>query len=129
MGPFRITKIILPIALQIQLPPSWRIHNTFHISLLEPYRTDSQKRPNINQLLREAESVEDSKYKVDKILDAIRTARGVKYLVRWQGWPAKKHWTWEPKQHFNSPGSKRLLKQYHVDHPGKPRDMPRGRGT
>ena len=36
-GPFKITKIISPVAYQLQLPHQWNIHLVFHASLLTPY--------------------------------------------------------------------------------------------
>jgi len=38
-GPFQIEKIVSPLAIRLTLPRKWKIHNVFHVSLLEPYRT------------------------------------------------------------------------------------------
>src|SRR6195952_5814100 len=38
IGPFKILAKIGPSASYLALPPSMAIHNTFHISLLEPYQ-------------------------------------------------------------------------------------------
>jgi len=38
-GPFQIEKIVSPLAVRLTLPRKWKIHNIFHLSLLEPYRT------------------------------------------------------------------------------------------
>ncbi len=37
--PFTITKQINPVTYQIQLPPQYRIHPSFHVSLLKPYHS------------------------------------------------------------------------------------------
>ena len=37
-GPFRVEDKIGAQAYRLTLPNSYRIHNTFHVSLLEPYR-------------------------------------------------------------------------------------------
>jgi hypothetical protein len=37
-GPFSITDVILPVVYRLTLPPSWKIHNIFHVSLLTPYK-------------------------------------------------------------------------------------------
>ena len=37
-GPFEITQIISFVAYKLQLPPTWKIHNVFHPSLLSSYR-------------------------------------------------------------------------------------------
>jgi len=44
-GPFQIEKIISPLAVRLTLPKKWKIHNTFHVSLLEPYRTSEHRAP------------------------------------------------------------------------------------
>jgi hypothetical protein len=37
-GPFPITDMISPIMYHLTLPPLWKIHNIFHMSLLTPYK-------------------------------------------------------------------------------------------
>jgi hypothetical protein len=37
-GPFNVLKVRSPTAIQLELPNRWRIHNAFHVSLIEPYR-------------------------------------------------------------------------------------------
>jgi hypothetical protein len=37
LGPFKITKLVSLVAYQLELPPQFKIHNVFHVSLLEPY--------------------------------------------------------------------------------------------
>ena len=37
-GPFEIIQVISPMAYKLQLPPTWKIHNVFHASLLSSYR-------------------------------------------------------------------------------------------
>ena len=39
VSPFRIFSVISPTAVRLNLPKKWRIYNSFHVSLLEPYRT------------------------------------------------------------------------------------------
>ena len=44
-GPFQVEKITSPLAVRLMLPRKWKIHNVFHVSLLEPYRTSKHRAP------------------------------------------------------------------------------------
>jgi hypothetical protein len=49
IGPFTIADAVGPVAFRLDLPPSMRIHNVFHSSLLRAAATDpfpSQEQPN-----------------------------------------------------------------------------------
>jgi hypothetical protein len=35
-GPFTVMKVMSPTALNLELTSRWRIHNAFHVSLIEP---------------------------------------------------------------------------------------------
>jgi hypothetical protein len=43
---FKITKIISPVAVQLELPAQWNIHPVFHTSLLTPYTETPSHGPN-----------------------------------------------------------------------------------
>ncbi len=45
-GPFRITKVLLPMTYRLELPFQWTIHPVFHASLLTPYTKTSEHREN-----------------------------------------------------------------------------------
>ncbi len=120
LGPFKVIQVISPSAMRLELPSRWRIHNSFHVSLLEPYRSGIQGTPDAAQILREAAPVEEEEFEVEKVKDSSTLENGtVMYLVKWEGWPAKKHWTWEPFEHFSSTAP---LDDFHARHPDKPRD-------
>ena len=120
VGPFRVLSVISPMAVRLDLPKKWRIHNSFHVSLLEPYRTGLQEAPDPDQIMRDAEPVEAEDYEIDEVKDSIYVEGDVvKYLVKWEGWPARKYWTWEPFEHFYHPEP---LSAFHRKFPDKPRD-------
>jgi hypothetical protein len=48
-GPFKITKVISPVAYQLELPHQWSIHPVFHTSLLTPYVKTDAHSPNFSQ--------------------------------------------------------------------------------
>jgi len=67
-GPFCISKVILPVAYQLALPPSWGIHNVFHASLLLPYWETAVHGPNFTWL--PPDLVEDKEeYEVEAIVN------------------------------------------------------------
>jgi hypothetical protein len=36
-GPFKVSKVLSPTTIKLELPSRWQIHNAFHVSLIEPY--------------------------------------------------------------------------------------------
>ena len=38
VGSFCVFSVISPMVVRFDLPKKWRIHNSFYVSLLEPYR-------------------------------------------------------------------------------------------
>ena len=38
VGPFKITRIVNPVAFQLELPSHWKKHNVFHVLLLTPFK-------------------------------------------------------------------------------------------
>jgi hypothetical protein len=59
--------VISPVVYCLTLPPSWKIHNIFHMSLLTPYKEMEEHGTNFTnpppELIKEYE-----KYKVEQIL-------------------------------------------------------------
>jgi hypothetical protein len=86
-----------------------RIHNVFHVSLLEPWRSR-----NASEELPMPVELEDGtaeEYEVEAILDK-KTVKGkTKYLVRWKGWP-EDYDKWEPEEHLE--GAPDLLREFHA---------------
>ena len=75
------------------MPKKWRIHNVFHVSLLEQ-NTTKKGRVNDMQLNFEFEAGNNKEYEVDGIRDSAVYAResagqlpGLYYLVSWKGYP------------------------------------------
>jgi len=69
------------------------IHNVFHVSLLEPYRTSEHRAPpDPSKVLQEADDNEQSEeYDVEEVMSSVEYGRGnnkrVLYLVRWLDYP------------------------------------------
>jgi len=77
-GPFQIEKIISPLAVRLMLPRKWKIHNVFHVLLLEPYRTSELQAPlDPSKVLREADNIEQSEeYNVEEVMSSVECGRG-----------------------------------------------------
>ena len=74
IGPFRISERINEVSYRLELPGSMKIHDVFHVSLLEPYtRNPFEGREAIpSPPVIVANELE---YEVEKILDSRRTRR------------------------------------------------------
>ena len=126
-GPFQIEKIVSPLAIRLTLPRKWKIHNVFHVSLLEPYRTSEHRDPpDPSKVLREADDIKQSEeYDVEEVMASVERGRGnnkrILYLVKWRDYPERKDWTEEPFDNF-SVGGLEKLREFHQRNPGAPRD-------
>ena len=95
VSPFKALQLAGPVATKLKLPPVWKTHPVFHVSLLKPYYSNGTVQP--PQPLDYIDG--DPVYKVDKILN-VRIAKNGKrretqYLIRWDGF-GPEHDTWEP---------------------------------
>jgi len=126
-GPFQIEKIVSLLAARLLLPRKWKIHNVFHISLLEPYQTSEyQAPPDPSKVLREADDIEQSEeYDVDEVMSSVEHGRGNKkrilYLVKWLDYLERKDWMEEPFDNYLV-GSLEKLREFHQRNPNAPRD-------
>jgi len=102
-GPFRIVKVISPVAYQLRLPPTWKIHDVFHASLLSPYRETTAHRPNFSWPPPDLISGEEE-YEVESILNHWRHGRlrALQYLIKWKGYPHLDN-MWEPADQVHAP--------------------------
>jgi len=126
-GNFQIEKIVSPLASHLTLPRNWKIHNVFHVSLLERYRTSEYRAPpDPSRVLREADDIEQSEeYDVDEVMSSVECGQGnnkrILYLVKWLDYPERKDWTEEPFDNF-SVGGLEKLREFHQRNPDAPRD-------
>jgi len=113
-GPFKIIKMISPVAYQIELPPSWKIHPVFHTSLLSPYSETTSHGPNFSQPPSELIDGE-AEYEVELIRSHRRHGRSrtLQYLIKWKGYPESDN-TWEDANQIHAPD---CIKLYHKDNP------------
>src|SRR6202040_1295878 len=94
-GPFAIEEKVGPAGYRLTLPRAWRIHRVFNKLLLTAYVPPSF--PSQNPPPPPPATIEDDhlEYEVEVILDVKKVGCGVKYLVKWSGYPVEEN-TWEP---------------------------------
>ncbi|KAL0147986.1 hypothetical protein M9458_056713 [Cirrhinus mrigala] len=125
VGPFTILEQVNPVTFKLQLPPQYRIHPTFHVSLLKPFHSPlipstepgHEEEPPPPLLLEDG-----SIYSVKEILQSRRRGGQLQYLVDWEGYGPEER-SWVPRADILDPT---LLEDFHTSHPEFP--APRGRG-
>jgi hypothetical protein len=100
-GPFAIEKLVSLIAMWLLLPRKWKIHNTCHVSLLEPYNNGTRPPPDLLKIIDEAGDIKGNKeYEIEELLSRRKVKGKVLYQVKWKGYPRKKDHTQEPYESF-----------------------------
>jgi len=117
IGPFKILAKIGTSAYKLALPPSMAIHNTFHISLLEPYQdnrfpSQSKEPPPPIQIEGEDE------YQVDEIIDSRLHYNKLQYRAKWKGYSPEHDKVWYPAENLNN--AEHTVQRFHRHYPGKP---------
>ncbi|KAI2653766.1 Transposon Tf2-6 polyprotein [Labeo rohita] len=126
VGPFTILEQVNPVTYKLQLPPQYRIHPTFHISLLKPFHQPlipstepgHEEEPPPPLMLEEG-----SIYSVREILQSRRRGGQLEYLVDWEGYGPEER-SWVPRVDILDPA---LMEEFHANHPEMPAPWGRGR--
>ena len=99
-----------PVAFHLDLPPSMKIHDIFHVSLLEPYLPNAI--PGCQQDPPPPVIVEDeAEYEVNKILYSKILQWKLFYLEDWKGYGSSEH-SWEPADHLTHCSD--LVQEFHL---------------
>jgi hypothetical protein len=116
-GPFTIKEKIEMVAYRLDLPPSMKIHNMFHVDLLLPYKETEAYGPTYTRPASDLIKGEEE-YEVESIRDARRYRRGKKlqYLVHWKGYPSFDD-SWVDHKDLHA---LELLKAYYSAEAGRP---------
>ena len=90
VGPFRVIDAVGTQAYRLALPSAYRIHNVFHVSLLEPWQHRAGEEPAEPMPLAD----DEGEWEVETVLDS-RMRKGERYyLIQWKDWPEDYN-TWE----------------------------------
>ena len=134
-GPFKVVRLVGQggQSVELELPQRWRVHNVFHISLIEPYHTSVRGLRDEPIALRDSGcvdrlgvthevgyDVEDNQvledFEVEEIMGSHYNAKQKKvlYLIQWKGYLEESEWTEEPLEHF----PRALVRSFQARHPG-----------
>ncbi|KAK3523581.1 hypothetical protein QTP70_002729 [Hemibagrus guttatus] len=116
IGPFPITRQINPVTYHLQLPPEYKIHPVFHVSLLKPHHLSvlpstepgEAEEPPLPLIVDDGAA-----YLVQDILDSRCRGGHLEYLVDWEGYGPEER-SWVPRNNLLDPS---LLDDFHARHP------------
>uniref|UniRef100_A0A9J8A0T7 Gypsy retrotransposon integrase-like protein 1 n=1 Tax=Cyprinus carpio carpio TaxID=630221 RepID=A0A9J8A0T7_CYPCA len=116
IGPFPVERQINPVTYRLQLPAQYRIHPTFHVSLLKPHHLpvsvpSADPVPDDNPPLPPIDT--EPIYNVREILDSRRRVGRIEYLVDWEDYGPEER-CWVPRQDILDPN---LLTEFQAQHP------------
>ena len=116
--PFRIIKKVRMSSYKLDLPTSMRIHNTFHISLLEPYE-DNKLPSQIQTPPLPIEIEGEPEYELEEIIDSCLYHNKLQYRAKWTSYSPEHDKTWYPAENFNN--ASLATEQFDSRYPRKPR--------
>ena len=103
VGPFFVVRSVGPVAYELELPQTWKIHNVFHTSLLRPFRSSRWSTTVEETEDAEIEPEDDEPYEVEKLLRwrwaGPSGRRHKEYLVLWKNWSIDDA-SWTPAANF-----------------------------
>jgi hypothetical protein len=101
------------VTFQLRLPPTWRIHDVFHASLLTAYKETAEHGPNYSNPPSDLIGGEEE-FELDQILSHRGTRGRRQYLVSWKGYSAAEN-TWEPEGNLKH--AQTILRAYQLRYP------------
>jgi len=117
-GPFKVIEAIGPTTYHLELLAEWKIHNTFHGSLLLPYHETKEHGRNFLEPAPDLIKGQPE-WEVEEVLDSRRYRRKLQYLIKWKGY-SDAHNSWEPEEDVNAPV---LLTAFYGQNPGAIRKL------
>ena len=113
-GPYPVQERVGRRAYRITLPANLRVHDVFHVSLLEPARNSSIPQRSTQPIVPSLPD-EDLDFEVEAIVGKRSHNGATQYKVLWRGYPEEAA-SWEPLSHLNCPD---LIREYEVSARGR----------
>ena len=113
--PYRVKKLV-GSSCQLELPPSMKIHDVFHTSMLRK-ASDDPLPGQINEPPPPIVVEGSEEWELDDILDSRKRYRKVQYKVKWKG--IDEDLTWYDAEGFEN--AKEVVDDFHQRNPNKPR--------
>jgi hypothetical protein len=121
VGPYPISKIISPNAVELKLPPSFKIDAPINVSRLRPYKPPTI--PGQQTTPQSPIEVEgEPEYIVEEILDSRLRRNKLEFLVKWEGYTDENN-SWEPED--NCRNSADAIHDFYNKYPNAPRRIAR----
>jgi Chromo (CHRromatin Organisation MOdifier) domain len=99
--PFKVVAKISNVAYQLELPPTWKIHNSFHASLLTPYK--EMEKHGLDFLDPPPDIIKGKpEWEVEQILDHQHIQNKTQYLIWWKDY-LPTYDSWEAESDINTP--------------------------
>jgi len=93
------------------------IHNTFHISRLEPYQ-DNRFPSQIKEPPPPIQIEGEDEYELDEIIDSRLHYNKLQYRAKWKGYSPECDKVWYPAENFNN--AEHTVQRFHQRYPRKP---------
>jgi len=93
------------------------IHNTFYISLLEPYQ-DNQFPSQIKELTPSIQIEGEDEYELNEIIDSRLHYNKLQYRAKWKGYLPEHDKVWYRAENFNN--AEHTVQRFHQHYPRKP---------
>ena len=125
IGQLKILARIGTSAYKLAFPPWMRIHNTIHISLLEPYQ-DNRFPSQIQEPPPPIQIEGEDEHELNEIIDSRLHYNKLQSRAKWKGYGPEEDKVWYPAENFNNAAD--AGRKFHERYPEKPQ-LGEGRET